>query len=271
MASVLFRLQFPISNSQSTTAMYLCLSRWLKRWQCWCQHTLILMTTTDILYLVFTHTNQTQGHRIPCSWWTLLSMNSIVLSIHCANFNTSLCLNPFTAPVCKISGLKSAPIHSVFDRPITNLLSILYILVEVLSSAQVKRGKTKTHQTFRLASRWGVFADLLKDNDGRTQLSTERGRDRVTDRQTERVHVYVCASHVCVHVCVHVCMCPCTCMCPCACVCACVCLCAHVRVCMCACVCACVCVHITRHLCESAYCMCVLKQMHLSLQSKRNQ
>ena len=32
--------------------------------------------------------------------------------------------------------------NSIFDGPITNLLSILYILVEVLSLAQAKRGES---------------------------------------------------------------------------------------------------------------------------------
>ena len=108
---------------------------------------------------------------------------------------------------------------------------------------------TKTQQTFRLASWWGVFADLLKDNDGRTQLSTdndgrtqpsrERGRDRVTDRQTERVHVYVCVQVVCVCACVHVSMCMYVSLCTCACVCAHVRV--HVRVCVHVCVRVCVC------------------------------
>ena len=39
---------------------------------------------------------------------------------------------------CKISGLKSA--NSVFDGPVTNLLPILWILIEILSCAQ--GGKT---------------------------------------------------------------------------------------------------------------------------------
>ena len=36
--------------------------------------------------------------------------------------------NPFTATSCKVSGLKSA--HSIVDGPITNLLSMLYFLIE---------------------------------------------------------------------------------------------------------------------------------------------
>ena len=99
----------------------------------------------------------------------------------------------------------------------------------------------------------------MKDNDGRTQLSTdndgrtqplrerERGRDRVTDRQTERVHVYVCVRVVCV--CVHACMCPCVCMCPCACVRVYV----HMCVCMCVCVCVCVCVCTPHVICVSQH------------------
>ena len=44
-------------------------------------------------------------------------------------------INPFTAPACKISGLKSAytSADSIFEGPITNLLSVLCILVEILA------------------------------------------------------------------------------------------------------------------------------------------
>ena len=54
-------------------------------------------------------------------------------------------INPLTAPAQKLSGLKSAHIHpanSILDGPITTLLSILFLLVEVLSRAQVKRGES---------------------------------------------------------------------------------------------------------------------------------
>ena len=51
-------------------------------------------------------------------------------------------LNPFTAPACKISGQKKlltyTPSNSTFDGPITNLLLILCILMEVLSRARAK-------------------------------------------------------------------------------------------------------------------------------------
>ena len=53
--------------------------------------------------------------------------------------------NPLTSPARKIFGLKSAYIQAckqhIFDGPITALLSILYILVEVLSHAHAKRRK----------------------------------------------------------------------------------------------------------------------------------
>ena len=54
-------------------------------------------------------------------------------------------INPLTAPARKFSGLKSVHIHaanSTFDGPITILLSVLCILVEVLSRAQAKSGKS---------------------------------------------------------------------------------------------------------------------------------
>ena len=54
-------------------------------------------------------------------------------------------VNPFTAAACSISGLKSshirAPENSILDGPITNLLSILCLLIEVLSRAHAKRRK----------------------------------------------------------------------------------------------------------------------------------
>ena len=55
-------------------------------------------------------------------------------------------LNLFTAPACKISGLKSAPIHAykqyiLSDGPITSLLSVLCTLTEVLSRARAKMRK----------------------------------------------------------------------------------------------------------------------------------
>ena len=55
------------------------------------------------------------------------------------------CVNPFTAPACKISWLKKhtyTPANSVFDGPITNLLSILCILIEILSRAHAKEEKS---------------------------------------------------------------------------------------------------------------------------------
>ena len=55
--------------------------------------------------------------------------------------------NPFTPQACKISGLKSAriqymPENSIFDCPVTNLLSVLCILIDVLSHAYVKGGRS---------------------------------------------------------------------------------------------------------------------------------
>ena len=53
-------------------------------------------------------------------------------------------INPFTAPAYKISGLKSAhthtPANSIFSSPVTNLLSVLCVLVEILSrtNAEIK-------------------------------------------------------------------------------------------------------------------------------------
>ena len=53
--------------------------------------------------------------------------------------------NPFTAPACKISGLKSTtymPANSIFDGPITNLLSIRRSFIEIFSRAHAKGEKS---------------------------------------------------------------------------------------------------------------------------------
>ena len=56
-------------------------------------------------------------------------------------------INLLTAPACTFSRLKNArpvymPAKCIFDGSITTLLSILRILVEVLSCAHAKRGKS---------------------------------------------------------------------------------------------------------------------------------
>ena len=69
-------------------------------------------------------------------------------------------INPFTAPDCKISGLKSAhrhtPPNSIFDGPVTNLLSTLSILTEILSRAHAK-GPKKALMVSNLALLLVVF------------------------------------------------------------------------------------------------------------------
>ena len=48
----------------------------------------------------------------------------------------ALSFNPFTPPTCYIPGhIKTAPSNSVFDGAITNLISILCILIKILSRA----------------------------------------------------------------------------------------------------------------------------------------
>ena len=54
-------------------------------------------------------------------------------------------VKPFTAPACKLSWLKMhtyTPANSVFDGPITNLLSTLCISIEILSRAHAKEEKS---------------------------------------------------------------------------------------------------------------------------------
>ena len=55
-------------------------------------------------------------------------------------------INPFTAQACKISGLKNANTDAckqyIFMGPITNLLSVMCILIEVLSRAHAKGARS---------------------------------------------------------------------------------------------------------------------------------
>ena len=56
-----------------------------------------------------------------------------------------LLLNPLPAPARKFSGLKSAHIHACkqpIGWPVTTLLSVLCVLVEVLSRARAKSGES---------------------------------------------------------------------------------------------------------------------------------
>ena len=59
---------------------------------------------------------------------------------------TDVCsFNPFSDLACKISGAEEYTLARlqtiVFDGPVTNLLSVLSILIEVLSRTHAKRGK----------------------------------------------------------------------------------------------------------------------------------
>ena len=58
----------------------------------------------------------------------------------------NLVLNSFTAPACIISLLKTAhtDVSSTFSGSITNLISILYVLLKIFSHANAKRKTTKT-------------------------------------------------------------------------------------------------------------------------------
>ena len=59
-------------------------------------------------------------------------------------FQILFIFNPFTATACKISRLKMhtyTPPNMIFDGPVTNLLSILSILIEILLRAHAKGAK----------------------------------------------------------------------------------------------------------------------------------
>ena len=70
-------------------------------------------------------------------------------------------VNPFTAPACTICGLKGAhrhtPPNSVFDGPVTNLLIIVCILTEILSSAHAKGAQKKREKRSLNAFKFGTF------------------------------------------------------------------------------------------------------------------
>ena len=67
--------------------------------------------------------------------------------------------NPFTAPDCKISGLKEPQTrlkNRIFSGPVTHLLSMLSVLMKVLSHACVKK-KTKRFKVFKFRLLLVVF------------------------------------------------------------------------------------------------------------------
>ena len=67
--------------------------------------------------------------------------------------------NPFTAPACKISGLKEPRARlktSIFSGPIILLLSVLCVLTEILSNAGAKK-KAKRLKGFEFRTFIGRF------------------------------------------------------------------------------------------------------------------
>ena len=75
-----------------------------------------------------------------------------------------LVFNPFTAPACKISGLKDArtPLlkKSIFSSPVTHLLSVLCVLIKILSHASAKK-KKKGRRIWNFALLLIVFNDVM--------------------------------------------------------------------------------------------------------------
>ena len=68
-------------------------------------------------------------------------------------------INPITAPACKIPGVNMptyTPPNSIFDGPITNLLSILCILIEIHS-----RGHAEGGNSFTWSCRRGKFIHVV--------------------------------------------------------------------------------------------------------------
>ena len=98
------------------------------------------LTLQDTFYVIKTQiTQEEESYR--CSQDTYA----------CA-YEHDFALNPNPATSCQIFGLKSAhtytPADNIFGGPVTNLLSILCILIEILSRAHAKEAKKP--QWFRI-------------------------------------------------------------------------------------------------------------------------
>ena len=75
-------------------------------------------------------------------------------------YGTSTCLTPYLPKLVKYPGWKVHSYklaNSIFDGPIITLLLILYILVEVLSHAHAKRGKSLNG--FKFGTSIGRFSE----------------------------------------------------------------------------------------------------------------
>ena len=73
--------------------------------------------------------------------------------LRCSLLITLVTLTPFTAPACKISGLKEARMHlqTVFSGPIAYLLSVLHGLMKILSHSGATK-KTKRFKGFKFGT-----------------------------------------------------------------------------------------------------------------------
>ena len=68
-------------------------------------------------------------------------------------------INPFTAPSCKLSGLKDErkrPQNGIFSGLITNLFSVLCVSMKILSHASAKK-KTKRLKDVKFPTFIGLF------------------------------------------------------------------------------------------------------------------
>jgi len=70
----------------------------------------------------------------------------------------SVDVNPFTAPACNFSGLKEARkhAHSIYSGPLTHLLSMLCVLMQLVSHAGAEK-EAKRLKGFILGTFIGRF------------------------------------------------------------------------------------------------------------------
>ena len=87
-------------------------------------------------------------------------------------------INPFTAPSCKISGLKNArkrPKNSIFSVLITDLFSVLCVLIKILSHASAKK-RPKGLKGLKFRTFISFSSDIMADK-------------RLSERKIGAIHI----------------------------------------------------------------------------------
>ena len=80
------------------------------------------------------------------------------------------------------------PANSIFDGPITNLLSILWILVEVLSRAHAKRGNS--HNDFNSGTSIGHFSSIGAVSTAVKESRRSWGKNPAWIRKAKCIHIF---------------------------------------------------------------------------------